>query len=79
MMGAILKLVVGRGDIPIYLREAFEEGQKDIASREQCSQPPRPDARALASYSPVRPVRVGKDGRPRLPSFLNAAVFFWKW
>jgi len=28
MMGAILKQLVGGGDIPIYLREAFQEGQK---------------------------------------------------
>ena len=28
MMGAILKQLVGGGDIPIYLREAFKEGQK---------------------------------------------------
>ena len=34
MMGAILKqLVVGGGDIPIYLREAFKEGQKGIGGR----------------------------------------------
>ena len=39
----------------------------------QCSQPSRPDARALASNSPVRLVRVGKDGRPRRPSFVKTA------
>ena len=34
MMGAILKqLVIGRGEIPIYLREAFQEGQKEIGGR----------------------------------------------
>ena len=34
MMGAILKqLVVGGGNIPIYLREAFKEGQKGIGGR----------------------------------------------
>ena len=33
MMGAILKQLVGRGDIPIYLREAFQEGQKVIGGR----------------------------------------------
>ena len=43
---------------------------------DQCSQPSRPDPRALASYSPVRPVRVGKDGHPRRPSFIKAAVLW---
>ena len=33
MMGAILKQLVGRGDIPIYLREAFQEGNKEIGGR----------------------------------------------
>ena len=33
MMGALLKQLVGRGDIPIYLREAFQEGQKEIGGR----------------------------------------------
>ena len=33
MMGAILKQVVGRGGIPIYLREAFQEGKKEIGGR----------------------------------------------
>jgi len=33
MMGAILKQLVGGGDIPIYLREAFQEGQKEIGGR----------------------------------------------
>ena len=33
MMGAILKQLVARGDIPIYLREAFEGGQKEIGGR----------------------------------------------
>jgi len=33
MMGAILKQLVGGGDIPICLREAFEEGQKKIGGR----------------------------------------------
>ena len=33
MMGAILKQLVGRGDILIYLREAFQEGQKEIGGR----------------------------------------------
>ena len=33
MMGAILKQLVGRGDIPIYLREAFQEGKKEIGGR----------------------------------------------
>jgi len=33
MMGAILKQLVGRGDIPIYLREAFQEGQSEIGGR----------------------------------------------
>ena len=33
MMGAILKQLVGRGDIPIYLREAFHEAKKEIGGR----------------------------------------------
>jgi len=33
MMGAILKQLVGGMDIPIYLREAFQEGQKEIGGR----------------------------------------------
>ena len=33
MMGAILKQLVGRGDVPIYLHEAFEEGQNEIGGR----------------------------------------------
>jgi len=33
MMGAILKQLVGRSDIPIYLREAFQKGQKEIGGR----------------------------------------------
>ena len=33
MMGAILKQLVGRGDIPAYLREAFQERQKGIGGR----------------------------------------------
>ena len=33
MMGAILKQLVGGVDIPVYLREAFEEGQKVIGGR----------------------------------------------
>ena len=33
MMGAILKQLVGGVDIPIYLREAFQEGQKEIGGR----------------------------------------------
>ena len=33
MMGAILKQLVGWGDIPIYLREAFQEGKKEIGGR----------------------------------------------
>ena len=32
-MGAILKQLVGRGDIPIYLHEAFQEGQDEISGR----------------------------------------------
>jgi len=32
MMGAILKQLVG-GDIPVYLREAFKGGQKEIGGR----------------------------------------------
>ena len=34
MIGAILRQLVGRGDIPIYLREAFQEGKKEIGGRE---------------------------------------------
>ena len=33
MIGAILKQLVGRGDIPIYIREAFQEGQNEIGGR----------------------------------------------
>ena len=33
MMGVILKQLVGGDDIPIYLREAFQEGQKEIGGR----------------------------------------------
>ena len=33
MMGAILKQLVGKGDIPSYLRQAFQEGQKEIGGR----------------------------------------------
>ena len=33
MMGVILKQLVDRGDIPIYLREAFQEGRKEIGGR----------------------------------------------
>ena len=33
MMGAILKQLVSRGEIPIYLREAFQEGKKEIGGR----------------------------------------------
>ena len=33
MMGAILKQLVGKSDIPIYLREAFQKGQKEIGGR----------------------------------------------
>jgi len=33
MMGAILKQLVGKGDIPIYLREAFEQGKQEIGGR----------------------------------------------
>jgi len=33
MMGAILKQLVGGVDIPIYLREAFQEGKKEIGGR----------------------------------------------
>ena len=33
MIGAILKQLVGRDDIPIYIREAFEEGKKEIGGR----------------------------------------------
>ena len=33
MLGAILKQLVGMGNIPTYLREAFQEGRKDIGGR----------------------------------------------
>ena len=33
MMGAILKQLVSRGDIPVYLRNAFQQGQKEIGGR----------------------------------------------
>jgi len=33
MMGAILKQLVGGVDIPVYLREAFQKGQKEIGGR----------------------------------------------
>jgi len=33
MLGAILKQLVGMGNIPNYLREAFQEGQKEIGGR----------------------------------------------
>ena len=33
MIGAILKQLVGRGGIPSYLREEFQEGQKEIGGR----------------------------------------------
>ena len=33
VMGAILKKLVGRGGIPIYLREAFQEGKMEIGGR----------------------------------------------
>ena len=33
MMGAILKQLVGKSNIPIYLREAFQKGQKEIGGR----------------------------------------------
>ena len=33
MMGAILKQLVGRGDIPGNVREAFQEGKKEIGGR----------------------------------------------
>ena len=33
MMGAILKQLVGKGGIPIYLREAFEQGKQEIGGR----------------------------------------------
>jgi len=33
MMGAILKQLVGKGDIPIYLREAFQQGKQEIGGR----------------------------------------------
>ena len=51
------------------LEENLNWGESGL-KREQCSQPSRPDVRALASYSPVRPVRVG-GGRPP-----TASVFF---
>ena len=33
MMGAILKQLIGKGDIPIYLREAFQQGKQEIGGR----------------------------------------------
>ena len=33
MVGAILKQLVGRGDIPKYLRDAFQKGKKEIGGR----------------------------------------------
>ena len=33
VMGAILKQLVGRGSIPTYVLEAFQEGQKEIGGR----------------------------------------------
>ena len=33
MMGAILKQLVGRGDIPGYLREAFQAGKRNLGGR----------------------------------------------
>jgi len=33
MMGAILKQLVGKGDIPIYLRQAFQQGKQEIGGR----------------------------------------------
>ena len=33
IMGAILKQLVGRGEIPDYLREAFQKGQKELDDR----------------------------------------------
>ena len=33
MMGVILKQLVGGGEIPIYVRKAFQEGQKEIGGR----------------------------------------------
>jgi len=33
MMGAILKQLVGKGGIPIYIREAFEQGKQEIGGR----------------------------------------------
>lgn len=33
-MGVIPKQLVGREGIPVYLREAIQEGQKDIGGRE---------------------------------------------
>jgi len=33
MVGTILGQLVGRGDIPIYLREEFQEGQKETGGR----------------------------------------------
>ena len=33
MIGVILRQLVGRGDIPIYMREVFQEGKKEIGGR----------------------------------------------
>ena len=33
MIGVILRQLVGRGDTPIHLREAFQEGKKEIGGR----------------------------------------------
>jgi len=33
MLGAILKQLISKGDIPIYLREAFQHGKQDIGGR----------------------------------------------
>ena len=33
MIGAIMRQLVARGDIPIHLREAFQEGKKEIGGR----------------------------------------------
>ena len=33
MMGAILKQLVGRGDIPQYVREAFQKGKREFGGR----------------------------------------------
>jgi len=33
MIGGILKQLVGKGDIPIYLREAFQQGKQEIGGR----------------------------------------------